>query len=908
MRQQLGEGGAAVPASAPREDSPRRQVLLVDAPQARVRRPADLIALILSAVGIVVVLILAVYANATTQGVTKDVQSAVADVLRQVLLVPVTVLQGIVTLFVPLAVLVDRLIRRSWRSALEAAITAVVAGLLAVGAVWLIDAVGPSALVTGLTISNSQGHTHIALNPFVAAIAGLLTAVGDRSHNRTLGWSWILLWVVLGLGVVQGEQTLPGALVTVLLGRCAGLGMRYASGVLHERATGVTLVRGLRRAGVDPVRVVRVDPLLPSTPVQAWTVTTSAPIGYTEKLPEGAAPGVGDAAAAAGHEEYHSSRPGRDADLSPAELLAAVDQEGGTGDTIVPDVLTDPQQILAEVASSAAITPESEGTPRLYAVWDADGRRHDVTVLDGDRHVVGYLSGLWESIRLRGFSRHPARTLREAADSAALMALATRAAGVRTPALIGITEARDSVLMVTEHLPGSRPLDELAPEEIDEDLLDEVWAQVRAAHARGIAHRDLHAGSVVVDRDRHVWLVSWENGEIISTELARRIDFAQLLAMLGMLVGTERALASAARVLTRDQMASMAPLLQPVALPGRTRAAAKDHKDLLASLRAELVDLIPTADVPPVQLARFSPRTVITVTVGVVALWVLFGSLNFQQVAESVRGASVGWMIAAFLLGMTTYVGSAMSLVAFTPEKLGLWRTTLVQIAASVIALVAPAGIGPAAVDLRFLTKQKVATAMAAATVGLVQLSRFVTTVLLLVAVALATGSAGTLGMPSSSVVVVVAGVLVVVGVLFLIPRLREWVWEKVAPTLRQAWPRLVWVASNPRRLLVGIAGNLILTAGYVAAFGASLAAFGYQLPLTSLAITYLASNSLGSVIPSPGGIGPVEAALTGGLALAGIPGATAVSVSIVFRLLTFWLCVPLGWAALRLVQRRGIL
>ncbi|WP_127130098.1 lysylphosphatidylglycerol synthase transmembrane domain-containing protein [Georgenia sp. SYP-B2076] len=914
MSERAGGGGRAPSAAvAPPPENPRRDVLLVDAPQTRVRRPSDLLQLVACAVGIIVVLLLAVYASATTRAVTSDVQSAAATVLRQVLLLPVTVLGGLATFIVPLVVLVDRLVRRNWRSALEAAVTATIAGLLAAGALWLLESLAPDPLTNGLTIT-IEGRSVIAMNPYVAALAGLLTAVGDRSSNRMLGWSWNLLWIVLGLSVIQGDQTLPGAVVTVLLGRIAGLGMRYASGVLHERAIGISLVRGLRRAGLDPVRVVRMDPLLAGTRAQSWTVTTSAPIGYTERLREPAA----SAAAAEAHAredestaETHAAYAAGSADRrpSPADLLTAVDREGSaTGDTIAPDPLTDPGQVLREAASSAVGNLDREGAHRIYAVWDADGRRHDVTVLDGDRHVVGFLSSLWDNLRVRGLDRRPATTLREAANRAALMALATRFAGVRAPRMVGVTESRDSVLIVAEHIAGARRLDSFEAGELDDDILDDVWSQVRTAHARGLAHRDLHAASVLVDPRRQVWLVDWENGEIISTELSRRIDLAQVLALLALLVGTERALASAARVLARDQMASIAPLLQPVALPGRTRAAAKDHRDLLSTLRAELVDLIPTADVAPVQLARFSPRTVITLTVAVVAIWLVLGSLNFQEVAQAVAGANVAWMVFAFLVGLTTYVGSAMSLLAFTPERLGLWRTTLVQVAASVIALVAPAGIGPAAVDLRFLTKQGVATPMAAATVGLVQVSRFVTTVLLLAAVALVTGSAGTLSTPSGSVIGVVTAVVLVLAATFLIPQLRAWVWEKIGPTLHQAWPRLVWVASNPRRLIVGLVGNLILTVGYVAAFGASLAAFGHQLPLTSLAITYLASNSLGALIPSPGGIGPVEVALTGGLAVAGIPYATALSVSIVFRLLTFWGCVPLGWWAFRILQRRHVL
>lgn len=149
-------------------------------------------------------------------------------------------------------------------------------------------------------------------------------------------------------------------------------------------------------------------------------------------------------------------------------------------------------------------------------------------------------------------------------------------------------------------------------------------------------------------------------------------------------------------------------------------------------------------------------------------------------------------------------------------------------------------------------------------------------------------------------------GAALITVVLLVVPPARVWLWQKLGPTLRQVWPRVLWVVGSPRRLVMGIGGNVVMTIGYVAAFGAALAAFGYTLPVTTLAITYLTSNTVGAAVPSPGGIGPVEAALTGGLTVAGIPAGIAFSAALVFRVLTFWMRVPFGWLALRYLQRKG--
>ena len=59
------------------------------------------------------------------------------------------------------------------------------------------------------------------------------------------------------------------------------------------------------------------------------------------------------------------------------------------------------------------------------------------------------------------------------------------------------------------------------------------------------------------------------------------------------------------------------------------------------------------------------------------------------------------------------------------------------------------AGIGPAALNLRFLHKRRVPTPIALATVTLVQVAQFATTIIFLIVLSLATGEVGRLTLPS---------------------------------------------------------------------------------------------------------------------------------------------------------------
>ena len=231
-----------------------------------------------------------------------------------------------------------------------------------------------------------------------------------------------------------------------------------------------------------------------------------------------------------------------------------------------------------------------------------------------------------------------------------------------------------------------------------------------------------------------------------------------------------------------------------------------------------------------------------------------------------------------------------------------------VQTAAAFVSLLAPAGIGPAALNLRFLARRGVPYPLAVASVGLVQLSQFVTTVVLLLVLSLVSGEGSALQqLPPTTVLI---ALLIVVGALaaaLLVPQVRAWTTRRLGPVWRQTWPRLVQMLGQPRRFAVAVAGNLLMTFSYLGAFWASLAAFGQSLSLIDLALIYLVANAAGAVVPSPGGLGTVELALTAALTGVGnVSPGVAASVVFLFRALTFWGRIPLGWLAMQVLQRRG--
>jgi uncharacterized membrane protein YbhN (UPF0104 family) len=74
------------------------------------------------------------------------------------------------------------------------------------------------------------------------------------------------------------------------------------------------------------------------------------------------------------------------------------------------------------------------------------------------------------------------------------------------------------------------------------------------------------------------------------------------------------------------------------------------------------------------------------------------------------------------------------------------------------------------------------------------------------------------------------------------------------------------------------------------------------------VALAYLVASSAAVLLPTPGGIGSLDAALGLALSLCGAPGAAAASVVLGYRLLTVWLPLLPGLLVLGVLVRRRVL
>ena len=589
---------------------------------------------------------------------------------------------------------------------------------------------------------------------------------------------------------------------------------------------------------------------------------------------------------------------------------------------------TRPQGTEVADALLAAGTPivrleriyEDTVEPRRYLGKQPDGRVIRVAVLDRDTYGSALAYRFWRRVRLRGpATRRSFLTVRSAIDHVALMSLYVRKAGVCTPDLIAVSEVGPFAAFVAfRHLEGKslgsyeetlRDQTQADPEPLGDELLEQIWQSLKLLQERKIVHRGLTADNILLIEGGGVALLEVNSGEIAASDLALRLDTVQLLTTVGLIVGPERAVRSAVDVLGPNPVVDALPLLQKIALSRSTRSLLKAHKGLLHDLRTQIIDVTPAdPEVEEIKLERLSVRGVIAVLGGAVAVY--FIATQFTQVDFSkFRSVDWFWAMLALAFAFLTYLGAGMTCAGFVIAKISLFRATLTQYAVGFAGLLAPTAVGTVAINVRFLERSGVDPAVAVSSVGLVQLIMFVGHIVLIVlfGVLAGTGAESSFAPPVGVVIAVL--VVVILGMIGIsLPPGRRLLQARVRPLLSRVIPRLVAVFQVPSKLAMGVGGALLLNLAYIGALYASVRAFGGVLTIPAVAVVYLAGSVVGAAVPTPGGIGAIEAAMAAGLTAAGLPGSIAVSAVLIYRIATFWIPIPIGWLSLTYLQRKGAL
>ncbi|MGO9926087.1 MAG: lysylphosphatidylglycerol synthase transmembrane domain-containing protein [Mycobacterium sp.] len=557
------------------------------------------------------------------------------------------------------------------------------------------------------------------------------------------------------------------------------------------------------------------------------------------------------------------------------------------------------------VSGLRVVRPAGPGSIVLAATaWDPDAPAPPEAAIElygPHQRSGGALLQLWRKLRLRGTETAPlVASMRRAVEHRALMAIAIADAGVANTSTIAVAKL-DRGWMLYAHEPvRGIPLDQCAKT----TPVSHVWEALGTLNDRQISHGDLRSNEITVD-DGTVLFGGFGSAEYGATDTQLQSDIAALLVTTSALYDAESAVGAAIEVFGKDTVLDASRRLTKSAVPKRIRQSMADAGAVISAARAEVKRQTGADQIKTETITRFTRRQVIQLVLLVALVYVAYPFIStvptfFSQLSR----ANWWWALLGLVISASTYVGAAAALWASADESVTFWKLSIAQVANTFAATTTPAGVGGLALSTRYLQKGGGLSAVRATTaVALQQAVQVIMHLLLLILFSTVAGASMDLShyVPNATVLYLIAGVaLGIVGAFLSVPRLRRWLATDLRPRLKDLGNDLVEVAREPKRLGLIVLGCAGTTLGAALALWCSVEAFGGGATFVTCTVVTMVGGTLASAAPTPGGVGAVEAALIGGLAAFGVPAAVGVPSVLLYRVLTCWLPVFVGWPVMR--------
>jgi len=565
---------------------------------------------------------------------------------------------------------------------------------------------------------------------------------------------------------------------------------------------------------------------------------------------------------------------------------------------------------------------EESHTGRRTYVGTSSGRDVDVVFLDRDDRDADLLAKVVRSIRVysvddESLSLKPERRV----EHEALVTLMAQQAGAQVPSVYAIASTgRESAVIALDVPRGTSLIEssdgaEPSASAIDDTGLDDLWQQLETMHAARIAHGALARGNLYIDGSAAT-LTGLGNARLAATDDQRAVDIAELLISTSLAVGTDRATASAVRVVPPDELQRALPFVQRAALPAETRRAARKPKGFVDDARKELEEALGVDDVELAPLERISIAKVVTwIGFGVLAFFLLTLITSWSEISEAMKGIDWNWVAPIFIATFMGTFGGAISLSGSVVRRIPLGEATVVMFGQSFLNRFTPMNAGGMAMRIRYLQKGGTDVTVATAAIGLTSAASGVVQVLFIAffflwsssdpASGVSTDGGG--GVAGSIVVLVVIAVLVAAITIALTPKFRQWLWAFVRSTIGKIRHDFGELARMPSKIAALFGGAALGKLSTIVAFVFSCRAFDIDIAFAELGAIYLVATTIASTVPTPGGVGAVEAALVLVLTNAGVPDATAWAAVLLFRLINYWFPTIPGYVALKISERREL-
>lgn len=270
---------------------------------------------------------------------------------------------------------------------------------------------------------------------------------------------------------------------------------------------------------------------------------------------------------------------------------------------------------------------------------------------------------------------------------------------------------------------------------------------------------------------------------------------------------------------------------------------------------------------------------------------------DLQDSLAALKEANLYWMGLALVVYFSAVPIMAYQFMLLTFKKLVFWMTFRVQMAGLFVNKLLPAGLGSVSLNMFYFIKVGHSANKATTIVTMDAIASAIAFILLIVA-ALITSSITLKGLQGDvhiPVNLVLFLLIILVGIMYYVYKSVGW-----RSKIKAAWldfkANIKEYKTRPRSVVLAVFTNGLVSLANLAVLYLSAKAVGIDITFAEALLAYSFGNIAATLVPTPGGIGSTEAGLYSGLVLVGIDGANAILITMLYRLVSYWIPILPGY------------
>ncbi len=539
-----------------------------------------------------------------------------------------------------------------------------------------------------------------------------------------------------------------------------------------------------------------------------------------------------------------------------------------------------------------------------------DGKNLFVKVVDSSNNVADWLFKLTRKVIYRRLEDEaPFMTPKRQLEHEAYVAGLAFSNGVRTPKIRGIFHIKEDMWAMAQEMIDGKSLDKIDPNNVNLEILENIWKQVKILHGSNIIHRDLRVANIFIDDQDEPWIIDFGFSEASVEEHSFYRDTVELIASLSVIADTKDVIKTAVKIMGEKELELAYPYLDYASLSGATTKLLKQQKGKLQEIRQNILSELNKETIKKAKIKRIDTKAVFYTVMFGLALYVFIPQLgNLSDSMDAIKTADTRYILWAFALSGATYLSAAGVYKFLSYLPINYFKTLLVTISTSFTNRLLPASAGGIATNIRYLQKVGYDTVQASSITALNNLVGLIGHICILFIVAGLSSSSfrEVVKIPVSRKVVFFA-VIVVFSLILAITFTRK-LRLKAMRIIRSIREDMTKLFEHPDRFFFALISAMSITSFYALCLYVCAQSLGVDISILQAFFVFTIGATAASVTPTPGGIGGAEAGLVAGFVSIGIPADIGLSVSLLYRLITFWVPIIPGFIAFNFATKKQIL